>query len=125
MVEDAVERVARALKDLRHGGLALPDPSAAAKEANALVREVPSWVSHFDLVEDVPCAWLFAEPDAAVAYDRPGQLVLDFPVGRYMIDTFDLAARKCVARESASASPLVIGFTYTGAPTLLWIRKMR
>ncbi len=123
MADDAVVRVAKALKDLQRGGLVLPDLSAGAKEANVLVRKVPSWISHFGLVEDVPHAWLYAEPDAAVAYDRPGQLVLDFPVGRYMIDTFDLAAHKCVARESATASPLVVGFTYTGTPTLLWIRK--
>lgn len=122
MADDAIARVVSALRDLQLGGIALPNLPATARPASHLVKKVPPWISHFSLLAEGPCAWLYCEPDAGVAYSHPGQAVIDFPAGRYLIDTFETAARVCIARESAAATPLVIGLAHTGAPVLLWIR---
>ena len=124
MTDDAIARVVRTLRELQSGGLALPNLPDTARPDAGLAKEVPPWISHLSLLADGRCAWLFCEPDPGVAHDQPGQVVLDLPAGRYLIDTFDPASRTCVARESAAAPPLVIGLVHTGTPVLLWIRPI-
>lgn len=122
MAEEAIARVTRVLEDLRLGGIALPALSGTARLAEGLVKQAPPWILRFSCLADGPRVWLYCEPDPAVQYNVPGQVVLDVPPGRYFIDTFDPASRACVARESAAAPPLVIGLAHAGAPALLWIR---
>ena len=122
MTDDSIGCIKRVIRDLRFGGVELPEAAGAAASAADIVKKIPSWVSRFSCLADGARAWLYCEPDPAVEHGDPGQVMLDVPPGRYFIDTFDTVSRACIARESAQAPPLVIGLTHTGAPILLWIR---
>jgi hypothetical protein len=52
------------------------------------------------------------------------QAVLDLPAGRYIVDIFDVASdHRLISRETAAASPLVIGLPCRGVPLLVRISE--
>jgi hypothetical protein len=76
---------------------------------DAVCRDLPDWVDAYGVARDADGIWLWLAP--AVPGDAPGmgQAVLDLPPGRYMVEVFDVKAHAWIAKESAAASPLVIG----------------
>ena len=70
----------------------------------------------FGAARDAMSLWLWLVPVDAGAPAAMGQAVIDVPEGRYLVESYDIEARAWVSRESALASPLVIGVPHrTGA----------
>ncbi len=115
-------KILEAIAELRSAGALLPTPSPKAVLDEKLPVNLPAWVVAAGLLRERDRFWLYCVPDSRACATSAGQGVIHLPPGRYLIDTFDVAARACVARESAAGSPLVIGLVHTPAPLLLWIR---
>jgi len=88
----------------------------------SLVRSLPPWVGRFGLLAGSGFYCLWCEPDSSPAETFPGQMVLDIPSGRYMVEILDSATALWVSRESAAGGPLVAGLPYTGSSVLVRIR---
>jgi hypothetical protein len=112
----------RLVRELRSGGVSLSEPSENAVLCADFVVALPGWVARFGPLSDGKQFWLYCEPGGNPDPAPAGQVLFRLPPGRYMIDTFDLGSGDCVSRESAVASPLVAGLTFTGHPVLLWLR---
>lgn len=89
---------------------------------DSLVRSLPPWVKRFGLLAGAGQYFLWCEPRSSPGQTFPGQLVLDIPSGRYLVDCLDTTARTWVSRESAEGGPLVAGLPYIGNPLLIYIR---
>jgi hypothetical protein len=111
-----------AIKDLRSAGTGLPLPSSKAILVETLQVRLPAWVTRSGLLRDGQNFWLYCAPDSGAVAASAGQLLIQLPPGRYLIDSFNIATGTCVARESAAGDPLVAGLAYAPAPILLWIR---
>jgi hypothetical protein len=116
-IKDALERAERA--SLR------PVPPAAGPLRHVrapFVRSLPGWVGRFGLLAGPAGYGLWCEPRPGRGGTFPGQMILDIPRGRYLIDILDAASSTWVSRESAAGGPLVAGLPFTGGPLLAWIR---
>ena len=122
--EDVAARVAQMVGFLQSGGVSLPAPPASAAPANAPAGALPPWVARFGLLVDGRQAWFYCEPHPGTGSGPPGQVLLDVPPGRYLVDTFVAGLPSAVARESAAGKPLVVGLGFAAKPTLLWIRPV-
>lgn len=98
------------------------DIEALAGGRDALVRSLPPWVGRFGLLAGAGGYCLWCEPRPAPGNTFPGQMVLDLPGGRYLVDVLDASASTWVSRESGEGGPLVAGLPYTGNALLAWIR---
>ena len=86
-------------------------------------RDLPDWVNAYGVARDADGIWLWLAP--AVPGDAPGigQAALDLPPGRYMVESFDVKAHAWIARESAAASPLVIGVPRRSGAVVLRVAR--
>jgi hypothetical protein len=100
------------------------DPETLTGSRRTLVRSLPSWVWRFGLLAGPRHYCLWCEPRSLPGETFPGQIILDIPRGRYLVELYDAAARRWVSRESAEGGPLVAGLPYTGNPLLVWIRAV-
>lgn len=98
------------------------DVDALAGGMDSLVRSLPPWVKRFGFLAGAGQYVLWCEPKARPRRTFPGQMILNLPGGRYLIDILDITTKKWVSRESAEGGPLVAGLPYTGNPLLAWIR---
>jgi hypothetical protein len=110
---------------LQSEGVNLPCPSAHAAPAPSLVEKLPSQIARFGPLIEGENAWIYCEPRRRTESDPSGQALIHLPAGRYLVDAFDIVLRTCIARESASGNPLVIGLVSVPRPFLLWIRPIR
>jgi hypothetical protein len=98
------------------------DLEALSGGHDTLVRSLPRWVKRFGLLAGAGRYCLWCEPRSATDETFPGQMILDLPRGRYLVDCLDTRTSKWVSRESAEGGPLVAGLPYIGNPILTWIR---
>lgn len=113
LVEDALP------PEVRPPGL---NPEALVGGQPSLARRLPAWVKRFGLLIGPGFLCLWCEPRHEPAETFPGQMILNLPRGRYMIDVFDTGTSTWVSRESVEGGPLVAGLPYTGEPVVAWIR---
>lgn len=94
--------------------------------AGIAIVTLPAWVKSAGLAASDGMHWLWVEPAAGAVPDGgPSQAVLDAPRGRYRIDAIDPASGAVVAREIATAAPLVIGLPRRGGAVVLRIEPVR
>jgi len=107
--------------------------SAGLQAAPGLsVRVVPEWVAAVGLGAADGSFWLWLEPKAGRTAEHPvsgaaigaGQLVLDLPPGRYLVDMLDATTGETLSRESAGGPPLVLGVPSRGVPLVAEIRPV-
>jgi hypothetical protein len=113
-----------AIGSLQAAGVPLPGPSECATSGNGLVGKRPEWMNRFGLLREEGNAWFYCAPNPNAEPGCSGQLLLQFPPGRYLVDTFDVHLKCAMARESAAGDPLVIGLPFSKNPLLLWIRRL-
>lgn len=87
------------------------------------IRLLPPWVARAALLKSRGAWWLWCEPRKG-ARAQGGQVVVDVPTGRYMVDVLDTGAHAWFSRESAAAPPLVVGLPGTGRAVLARIRRV-
>jgi hypothetical protein len=100
------------------------DPEALMGTRRSLVRSLPAWVERFGLLAGPDHYCLWCKPWSSPGEIFPGQIILDIPRGRYLVEIYDAAAQRWVSRESAEGGPLVAGLPYTGNRLLVWIRAV-
>lgn len=75
------------------------------------VRHLPVWVREYGVAASPDALWIWLAGDP-VSSDGPGpmgQVVLDMPHGRYVVDALEPTTGLCYSRETTAASPLVLG----------------
>ncbi len=117
-----VSRVAAALQS---HGMDLTCPTPAAIPAESLLEKVPSWIARYGSLIEGNSVWVYCEPRRDTDSDPSGQFLIRLQAGRYLVDSFDINLRTCVARESAAGDPLVIALVSIPRPLLLWIRPIK
>jgi hypothetical protein len=122
--DETLVRVKRFVESLHRAGVELPEPSVAVTVDPALVGKLPGWVARYGALIEERNAWIYCEPHPGAESGPVGQILLHRPDGRSLIDSFDAASARCIARESAGGIPLVAGLPFTGGPILLWIRPI-
>ncbi len=122
--DETLVRVKRFVESLHRAGVELPDPSVAVTADPALVGNLPGWVARYGALIEARNAWVYCEPHTGAEPGLAGQILLRMPDGRSLVDSFDAASARCIARESAGGTPLVVGLPFTGGPILLWIRPI-
>jgi len=91
--------------------------------ADRVVKQMPGWVGRVVvLADDDQGCWLWCETAGSEDPEYSGQMVLDKPAGRYMVDVFDLDGT-CLSRESAAAPPLVVGLPRVADTVLVQVRR--
>lgn len=100
-VEALRARLAAALPSLAFG--------AARAAPGTACRAFPDWASEAGALALGESLFVYVGSAADVPGATMGQAVLDVPEGRYLVETFDIRERAWIVRESASASPLVVG----------------
>jgi hypothetical protein len=103
------------------------DPRTAEPDANVSgpVRRMPPWIRRVVVLSaDASSCWLWCEADGAGGGPLTGQMVLDLPRGRYMIDVYDPADWACRARESAEGGPIVAGLPRIAEELLVHARAL-
>lgn len=88
------------------------------------VRHLPDWVTSCRLRTERRATWIYIEPRLPAADEESGQLVIDLPAGRYMIEIMDLETEQWISRESAAGGPLVAGLPCTGHALLVRIARI-
>jgi hypothetical protein len=116
--------ISRIAATMQTEGVDLPCPSAVAAPAAALVEKLPSWIARYGPLAEGKNVWVYCEPRCGTDSNPPSQVLICLPAGRYLVDTFDIGLRTCIARESAAGNPLVIGLVSVPRPFLLWIRPI-
>jgi hypothetical protein len=89
---------------------------------HASVRSMPAWVGAVALMESPGAWWLWCEPADRRAHS--GQVALDVPEGRYLVDLLELSRSRWISRESAAGGLLVAGLATRGGPVLLRLRRV-
>ncbi|MCL4812324.1 MAG: hypothetical protein KJ061_07565 [Vicinamibacteraceae bacterium] len=104
----------------------LAGEGAAWSEAASLtIQRLPDWVGSAGLVEGEGVLWLWAGAAPRATSDiASSQAVLDAPRGRYRLDTIDPQTGDIVAREIATAPPLVIGLPRRAAAVLVRVERI-
>lgn len=102
------------------------DPRVATRGgSDRIVRQMPGWIARVVvLADDDQACWLWCEAETR-SDDDPysGQMVLDKPAGRYLVDVFEPVEGRCVSRESAAGSPLVAGLPRVADRMLVYVRR--
>lgn len=119
----AIEHIVLALAEARRRGDATTMPRVFTEASLDRVRHMPPWVMRAALLRSRGAWWLWCEPRRRGRTDG-GQLVMDVPAGRYMVDVLDTRVHAWVSRESAAAAPLVVGLPVTNAAALVKIRRV-
>jgi hypothetical protein len=119
----AVAHIVSALAAVRAKGDRTTLPSLFTETDQACVRRVPPWVARVAILKSRATWWLWCEPRAD-SRGGGGQVVLDVPPGRYLVDTLDTRAGAWFSRESAAAAPLVAGLASSGHAILVKIRRV-
>jgi hypothetical protein len=111
----------------RVSAMGLVDDGAVWVEpTESAVATLPGWVRAAGLAAADGIHWLWIDAEAGgVAGIAASQAVLNAPPGRYAIDTIDPGTGQTVAREIASAAPLVIGLPRRGRSVVLRIEAIR
>jgi hypothetical protein len=117
----AVEHVVLQLAAARRLGDRTSIPSVFAEASLDRVRLMPAWVVRAALLKSRGAWWLWCEPRRGAR--GAGQLVMEVPAGRYMVDILDTQAHAWFSRESASGGLLVAGLPATGRPVLVRVRR--
>ena len=110
---------------LQSQGMDLTPPTPAAIPAESLLEKLPSWIARCGSLIEGKNVWIYCEPRYDIGSDPSGQFLIRLPAGRYLVDTFDVSLRTCVARESAAGNPLIIALISVSKPLLLWIRPTK
>jgi hypothetical protein len=84
---------------------------------------LPTWVGSRHLLVEGEAIWIYIEPNASASGTEPGQLVLELPAARYMVEILDIASGTWISRESAAGGPLVAGLPFSKNPQLIRIAK--
>ena len=87
------------------------------------VRLWPAWVVRAAVLKSRGTWWLWCEPRART---RPGagQIVINLPAGRYLLDVMDARTHAWFSRESAAGPLLVAGLASRGGPVIARIRRV-
>jgi hypothetical protein len=89
------------------------------------IDALPRWVRSAGLAASGGQRWLWISPRAGTRGDiASAQAVLGAPRGRYRVDTIDTESGDIVAREVASAPPLVIGLPRRASAVLVRIERI-
>ena len=88
-----------------------------------MIRHLPEWVGHCRMHDEGSVTWLHIKPSAQAKENAPGQMVIDFPSGRYMVEILDVQSGRWISRESAEGGPLVAGLPSTGSALAVRITK--
>jgi hypothetical protein len=118
----AVGRIAVALAAAREVDASVRIPAKFVSADRALIRQAPAWVARAALVKSARAWWLWCEPRRGRA--RDGQVVIDLPAGRYIVEALDTRSQAWVSCEAATGAPLTAGLPFTGRPVLVAIRKV-
>ena len=78
------------------------------------ISHLPDWIKQCRVGHKGQAIWLDLEPAAPIEESLPGQMVIDLPPGRYMVEILDTVSGEWISRESAAGGPLVVGLPYTG-----------
>ena len=119
----AVALIFSALAAVRAKGDRTRLPSLFTETDRACVRQLPPWVVRVAVLKSRATWWLWCEPRTGTR-GGGGQVVLDVPPGRYLVDTLDTRACAWFSRESAAAAPLVAGLPNPGHAVLVKIRRV-
>jgi hypothetical protein len=98
-------------------------PRSFVEADPAVVRQWPDWVGRAAALRSRGAWWLWCEPRKG-ARSGAGQVVMDVPAGRYVVDLMDTRVHAWFSRESAAGLPLVAGLPATGQPVLARIRRV-
>jgi hypothetical protein len=89
------------------------------------IRHLPPWVGACRLLVEQETTWIYVQPRTPDAGPQPGQLVLDLPAARYLVEILDSASGTWISRESAAGNPLVAGLPFSKNPQLIRITRSR
>jgi hypothetical protein len=119
----AVAPIVAALAAARARGDRTTIPSVFTETSQACVRRLPPWVARVAVLKSRATWWLWCEPRTGTR-GGGGQMVLDVPPGRYLVDTLDTRACAWFSRESAAAAPLVAGLASSGHTVVVRVRRV-
>lgn len=108
-----------AAQEAGHGGTI---PRVLRQADLGLVRHWPEWVARAALLRSRSTWWLWCEPRKGAR--GAGQIVLNVPDGRYLVDILDTRTHAWFSRESAAGGPLVAGMPATGGAIVARIRRV-
>lgn len=117
----AVELVVTELAAARAIGDRTSIPSVFTEADLGAVRLMPPWVVRAALLKSRGAWWLWCEPRRGSR--GGGQLVVNVPDGRYLVDILDTRTHAWFSRESAAGAPLVAGLPASVRPVLVRIRR--
>jgi hypothetical protein len=89
------------------------------------ISHLPGWIKQYRLRHEGQTIWLDLEPETQTEDSHPGQMVVDLPPGRYMVEILDTVSGEWISRESAAGGPLVAGLQWTGNPLTVRITQSR
>jgi hypothetical protein len=85
---------------------------------------LPGWVKQYRVRHEDQTIWLDLEPSDRTTEEHSGQMVVDLPPGRYMVEILDTLSGKWISRESATGGPLVAGLPHTENPLTVRISRV-
>ena len=102
------------------------DLSGTKPAAAAFIIRLPRWVARVGALSSTSVHWIWCEPrpDADPETAALGQIVVDVPPGRYIVEALDPSCSRWIARESATGGPLVCGLPFLAGPILLRVRSV-
>jgi hypothetical protein len=106
---------ARRLPHERVAALLAASTTEALAPSHIRVRSLPDWVVEYGVATSAGAAWLWVAGAAEPGTEAMDQAVLDLPPGCYVVDVLDAATGARLSRETATASPLVIGVPRRGS----------
>lgn len=118
----AAARVATHLVAARELGSPVNVPRTLHAVAIDRVRRWPAWVGRAAVLRSRGAWWLWCERRKGAR--SGGQLVMDLPDGRYLIDLMDTGSHAWFSRESAAGAPLVAGLPAVGRALIARIRRV-
>lgn len=98
---------------------------AVGKAQLIRINHLPGWIEQYRVRHEGQVIWLDLEPSAHAADVHPGQMVIDLPPGRYMVEILDTVSGEWISRESAAGGPLVAGLPWTENPLVVKITQSR
>jgi len=85
---------------------------------------MPAWVARVVVLsDDDDGCWMWCDAAPSVP-GYSGQMVLDRPAGRYLVDVFDPGDGTCLSRESAAGGPLVAGLPRVASEVLVHVSRV-
>jgi hypothetical protein len=115
-----------AAEDVAHRMVAaglVPATTAWRQLPSAVICSLPEWAAEAGLAEGLTGYWLWIGPGES--HEEPaGQVMLQIPEGRYLVEVIDISTGQVIARELAFGPPLVVGAPWRPTPVGLHIRPV-